>query len=278
METKTVELVAVLGIHRGTWDEKTGQNAWNEPLYFVEVGGKHYRQVSHNMEYDYGYFGSIKSALHYMDYVKSVFQERGQTEPDFLLFEDLNPPAYWLKPYKGESYRYLLFEEIENYEETLEGWTYHRCRIERTEKAEVKTIKKQIRDLTFLIGRYNDYREKQRETWKRQREESEQKEAEATRKRWEIEAKLERENWEFASHSTPGKFYHVKFKRLNKESAQLHLSCDCPVWVFNRRKDRTCSHTDLVEGYGVPLTADEETAIKILDERKSKQSTQQSNR
>ena len=24
------------------------------------------------------------------------------------------------------------------------------------------------------------------------------------------------------------------------------LSCDCPVWKFNQRRDRTCKHTDQV--------------------------------
>ncbi len=43
---------------------------------------------------------------------------------------------------------------------------------------------------------------------------------------------------EFPSKSTPGKYYTVK---LDEE---LKLSCSCSQWIYNRRGDRTCVHTD----------------------------------
>lgn len=35
-----------------------------------------------------------------------------------------------------------------------------------------------------------------------------------------------------------------------KRDEEGNLSCDCPIWVFNRRKNRTCKHTDLVNQEG----------------------------
>lgn len=41
----------------------------------------------------------------------------------------------------------------------------------------------------------------------------------------------------FPSKSRAGKVYTVK------QDPDGNLSCDCPVWVFNRQGDRTCYHT-----------------------------------
>lgn len=30
--------------------------------------------------------------------------------------------------------------------------------------------------------------------------------------------------------------------KVNLETGKL--SCDCPCWIYNQRKDRTCPHTD----------------------------------
>ena len=46
----------------------------------------------------------------------------------------------------------------------------------------------------------------------------------------------------FPSSGRSGKFYTVKRNVANNK-----LSCDCPAWVFNKYKDRTCYHTKTVE-------------------------------
>ena len=38
-----------------------------------------------------------------------------------------------------------------------------------------------------------------------------------------------------------------------KQDEEGALSCDCPVWKFNQRRDRTCKHTDLVLSDEVPV-------------------------
>ena len=55
---------------------------------------------------------------------------------------------------------------------------------------------------------------------------------------------LQHDDWEFPSHSNPNKTYQVKWK---KYGGKIILSCNCPVWIFNQRGDRTCSHTDEVQ-------------------------------
>jgi hypothetical protein len=44
---------------------------------------------------------------------------------------------------------------------------------------------------------------------------------------------------EFPSSSHPGRFYQVVEIKGN-------VSCNCPPWIFNRRGDRTCKHTDAI--------------------------------
>lgn len=44
------------------------------------------------------------------------------------------------------------------------------------------------------------------------------------------------------SHSNPNKFYTIK---MDEEG---FLSCNCPSWIFNQRRDRTCKHIDEVRG------------------------------
>jgi len=53
--------------------------------------------------------------------------------------------------------------------------------------------------------------------------------------------------WEFRSESNPDKWYQVKYQKYN---GGYRLSCNCPIWVFNRRKNRTCKHTDMVVEMG----------------------------
>lgn len=40
------------------------------------------------------------------------------------------------------------------------------------------------------------------------------------------------------SHSNPAKSYTIKMDEHG------FLSCNCPSWIFNHRKDRTCKHID----------------------------------
>jgi hypothetical protein len=49
---------------------------------------------------------------------------------------------------------------------------------------------------------------------------------------------------ELPSKSKPNKTYQVKMDE------QGNLTCNCPSWVFNQRKDRTCKHTDVVRNAG----------------------------
>lgn len=58
---------------------------------------------------------------------------------------------------------------------------------------------------------------------------------------------------QFESDSTPGKFYTVK------QNDQGDLSCDCKIWIYNKRGDRTCKHTEMVqEEHGqVPVPVDQ---------------------
>ena len=49
--------------------------------------------------------------------------------------------------------------------------------------------------------------------------------------------------WEVRSKSNPSMIYTVKRKKYNGREI---LSCNCPCWVYNTRKDRTCPHTDEV--------------------------------
>ncbi len=49
--------------------------------------------------------------------------------------------------------------------------------------------------------------------------------------------------WSVPSNSNPSKVYTVKYISSGK---QMLLSCNCPAWAFNSRKNRTCKHTDYV--------------------------------
>lgn len=44
------------------------------------------------------------------------------------------------------------------------------------------------------------------------------------------------------SHTNPDKKYTVKMDERG------FLSCNCPSWIFNHRKDRTCKHIDDIRG------------------------------
>ena len=47
----------------------------------------------------------------------------------------------------------------------------------------------------------------------------------------------------FPSKSRPGEFYIVKL-----DSTTGDYTCNCNPWIYNKRKDRTCSHTDKLVG------------------------------
>jgi len=46
------------------------------------------------------------------------------------------------------------------------------------------------------------------------------------------------------SSSNPDKTHHIKMDE------QGHLTCDCPIWIYNKRGNRTCKHTDYVNHSG----------------------------
>lgn len=48
---------------------------------------------------------------------------------------------------------------------------------------------------------------------------------------------------QFPSKSSPGKYYTVKISPSDGE-----YTCNCPQWIFNKRNDRTCKHTDVLIG------------------------------
>ena len=64
---------------------------------------------------------------------------------------------------------------------------------------------------------------------------------------WQKEEELRNKEWKFKSNSDPKKMYQVKYKKYN---GKYILSCSCPVWIFNHRKDRTCKHTDEIVEMG----------------------------
>ena len=47
----------------------------------------------------------------------------------------------------------------------------------------------------------------------------------------------------FPSKSSPGTYYTVKLDATTGD-----YTCDCKPWIYNKRKDRTCSHTDKLIG------------------------------
>lgn len=49
---------------------------------------------------------------------------------------------------------------------------------------------------------------------------------------------------EAESNSTPGKKHIVLYRPHSKTSS---LSCGCPIWIFNKKGDRTCWHTDSLD-------------------------------
>ena len=55
--------------------------------------------------------------------------------------------------------------------------------------------------------------------------------------------KVYKEVGKFPSKSSPGKYYTVKLSPSDGE-----YTCDCPIWIFNKRDDRTCKHTDALVG------------------------------
>lgn len=50
-----------------------------------------------------------------------------------------------------------------------------------------------------------------------------------------------RMEWNVPSDSDPTKIWTVKIHPT------YGLSCNCPIWIYNKRGNRTCKHTDYVE-------------------------------
>ena len=40
-----------------------------------------------------------------------------------------------------------------------------------------------------------------------------------------------------------------------KESEKYGLSCNCPIWIYNRNGNRTCKHTQFVQESKLEATA-----------------------
>jgi hypothetical protein len=50
--------------------------------------------------------------------------------------------------------------------------------------------------------------------------------------------------YQIQSHSNPDKKYTIKMDDNGL------LSCNCPSWIFNQRRDRTCKHIDDIRRAG----------------------------
>ena len=48
--------------------------------------------------------------------------------------------------------------------------------------------------------------------------------------------------YQVKSHSNPNKMYTIKIDERG------FLSCNCPSWIYNQRRDRTCKHIDELRG------------------------------
>ncbi len=46
------------------------------------------------------------------------------------------------------------------------------------------------------------------------------------------------------SSSNPEKLHHIKMDEIG------NLTCDCPIWIYNKRGNRSCKHTDIVQNSG----------------------------
>ena len=121
-----------------------------------------------------------------------------------------------------------------------------------------------------------DRAEKKREQDERERErELEQKKTDKVWRELEGERKEEdmsfspnggeryEEVGRFPSKSTPAKYYTVQL-----DSTTGDYSCDCKPWIFNQRKDRTCSHTDKLVGNKRATPEDNPTYLSVDEELK----------
>ena len=206
---------------------------WKEPIYFLNYKDGHYRQVFYNPGSDYGYWLPGR-ALDYTSYINS----QGNVEDwkpgshKFLLFYDVNPPKHF------EGYHYLLFVETKK----LEAEKY-----ENTFEQKIFETKKELINCSYQVSIYNKRRTLNNVIFHKDRELQRVIEEYKRFQEWKKEEELKNKEWKFKSNSDPKKTYQVKYKKYN---GKYILSCNCPVWIFNHRKNRTCKHTDEVVEMG----------------------------
>lgn len=209
---------------------------YKEPIYFLNYKHRNYRQVFYNPGSDYGYW-LLDRALNYTSYINS----QGNTNDwkpgshKFLLFYDINPPKHF------KNYNYILFVETKKLE------------VEEYEKIFTQKIfetAKELINCSYQVSIYNKKRTLSHIIFHKERELQRIIEEYERSKEWEKWKKEEEElkkEWKFKSNSNPNKAYQVKYKKYN---GKYILSCNCPVWIFNHRKDRTCKHTDKIVEMG----------------------------
>lgn len=209
---------------------------YKEPIYFLTYKNRNYRQVFYSPSSDYGYW-KLERALEYTSYINSQgnMEDWKPGSHKFLLFYDINPPKHF------EDYNYMLFIETKE----LEVKEY-----EKTFTQKVFETTKELINCSYQISIYNKKRTLDHVIFHRNRELQRAIEERKKFHEWEKWEKGEKElkkEWKFKSNSNPNKTYQVKYKKYN---GNYILSCNCPVWVFNHRKDRTCKHTEEVVGMG----------------------------
>ena len=215
---------------------------YKEPIYFVNHKGRNYRQVFYNPGSDYGYW-LLDRALNYTSYINSQgnMEDWKPGSHKFLLFYDVNPPKYF------EGYHYLLFVETKK----LEAEEY-----EKTFDRKIFETTKELINCSYQVSIYNKKRTLEHIIFHRERELQgiieEHKKFQEWEK-WEKEEKELKKEWKFKSSNNSEKTYQVKYKKYN---GKYILSCSCPVWIFNHRKDRTCKHTDEIVEMGNEYSID----------------------
>ena len=207
---------------------------YKEPIYFLKYKNRYYRQVFYNSTSDYGYW-ELERALNYTSYLNSQgnMQDWNPKNNKLLLFYDTKAPTHW-----QDKYKYLLFmatkgDEAGKYNKTFDN--------------PILEVTKELIDCSYQISIYNKKRILDNTLFQSYRELRRVIEQHKQHQEWLMEQELMKREWKFRSKSQPDKYYQVKYQKYNKG---YRLSCNCPAWIFDHRKDRTCKHTDQVVEMG----------------------------
>jgi len=206
---------------------------YKEPIYFLTYKDRNYQQVFYNSSSDYGYW-LLDRALDYTSYINSAgnMQDWEPNSHKYLLFYDVEPPKHF------KDYNYLLFRETKK----LEAEKYA-----KTFDQEIFETKKELINCSYQVSIYNKSRTLNNIIFHKDRELQKVIEEYKRFQEWQKEEELKNKEWKFKSKSDPKKTYQVKYKKYN---GKYILSCNCPVWIFNHRKNRTCKHTDEIVEMG----------------------------